>query len=107
MSILEMSDIPLKNKRVLLRVDLNVPLKNGDITSDLRLRAVIPTIKKALKAGANVMLLSHLGRPEEGIFDEQFSLAPIAARLSTLLKQEVPLISDWIDGFSMEKHTLV
>ena len=86
MTIAKMSDLKLKNKRVLLREDLNVPLKNGEITSDLRIRAAIPTIKQALQAGAKVMILSHLGRPEEGIFEEPFSLAPIAACLSKLLK---------------------
>ncbi|MCE3238639.1 MAG: pgk [Gammaproteobacteria bacterium] len=102
-----MSDLKLKNKRVLLREDLNVPLKNGGIASDLRIRAAIPTIKQALQAGAKVMLLSHLGRPEEGVMDEQFSLAPIARCLSALLKQEVPLIKNWLNGFNMGGHNLV
>lgn len=98
MPIIKMSDLKLKDKRVLIREDLNVPLKNGEITSDIRIRAAIPTIKAALKAGARVMIASHLGRPTEGTFDEQFSLAPVATRLSELLKQEVPLISNWING---------
>lgn len=101
MAILRMSEVPLKGKRVLLREDFNVPMKNGAITSDIRIRAALPTIKKALKAGAErIMLLSHLGRPEEGIYDEQFSLAPVAARLSELLKMEVPLVSHWLGGVS-------
>lgn len=98
MNIIKMSDLNLKGKRVLIREDLNVPLKNGEITSDIRIRAAIPTIKEALKAGAQVIIMSHLGRPTEGTFEEQFSLAPVAAKLSELLKQEVPLISGWVNG---------
>lgn len=91
-----------------MREDLNVPLlKNGEITSDLRIRAAIPTIKAALQAGAKVMILSHLGRPEEGSADPQFSLAPIAAALSKLLKTEVPLIQNWINGFDMDNYNVV
>lgn len=107
MPILKMSDIDLKNKRVLIREDLNVPLKNGHITSDIRIQASIPTIKAALKGGAQVMIMSHLGRPEEGSFEEQFSLAPIAARLSELLQLEVPLIQDWINGIILGDHKVV
>ena len=81
MSIIKMSDLKLKDKRVLIREDLNVPLKNGEITSDLRIRASLPTIKEALKAGAKVMLMSHLGRPDEGAFDPQFSLAPFCGQV--------------------------
>lgn len=100
MAILRMSEVALKGKRVLIREDFNVPIKNGRITSDLRIRAALPTIKKALKASTQVMLMSHLGRPEEGIYDEQFSLAPVANRLSELLKTEVPLVSNWLNDFS-------
>lgn len=107
MPMLKMSDVNLKGKRVLIREDLNVPLKNGEITSDIRIRAVIPTIKLALKAGAKVRILSHLGRPHEGTFDEQFSLAPIAKRLSELLKKEVPLVSHWLTSHSYEKEPIV
>lgn len=107
MAIVKMSDLKLKNKRVLLREDLNVPLKNGEITSDLRIRAAIPTIKEALQTGAKVMIMSHLGRPDEGSSDPQFSLAPIAACLSKLLKKEVPLIQNWVNGFEMGNHNLV
>lgn len=97
MPILRMSEVPLQGKRVLLREDFNVPIKNGQITSDIRIRAALPTIRDAMKAGAQqIMLLSHLGRPEEGVFDEQFSLAPVAQRLSELLKTEVPLVSNWL-----------
>lgn len=108
MPILKMSDLKLIKKHVLIREDLNVPLKNGEITSDIRIRAAIPTIKLALKGGAKIMLMSHLGRPEEGAFDAQYSLAPIARRLSELLKIEVPLIQHWTGGgFSMHKHDIV
>lgn len=107
MAILKMSDLKLKGKRVLIREDLNVPLKHNVITSDLRIQAAIPTIKMALKAGAKVMIMSHLGRPEEGSFDENYSLAPIAARLSELLKQEVPLIHKWVSGFNMGDAPIV
>ncbi len=107
MNLIKMSDLKLKGKRVLIREDLNVPIKQGVITSDIRIRAAIPTIKAALKAGAKVMVMSHLGRPEEGGFDEHYTLAPIAAHLSKLLKQEVPLISHWTNGFSMGNHDLV
>ncbi len=107
MTILSMSDLKLKGKRVLIREDLNVPLKNNVITSDIRIRAAIPTIKLALKAGAKVMIMSHLGRPEEGVPQEQYSLAPIAARLSELLKKEVPLITKWVNGFNMGNESVV
>lgn len=107
MHILKMSDLKLTNKYVLIREDLNVPLKNGEITSDIRIRSAIPSIKLALKAGAKVMIMSHLGRPEEGVFDAQYSLAPIARRLSELLEMEVPLIQHWTGGVSMNKHNIV
>ncbi|SRR5579883_2980356 len=107
MRIPTMSDVDLKGKRVLIREDFNVPLKNGEITSDLRIQAAINTIKQALKADAKVMLMSHLGRPTEGVYDEAFSLAPVARHLSKLLKREVPLIQHWIDGFNMGDAQIV
>lgn len=107
MNIVKMSDLNLKGKFVLIREDLNVPLKHNEITSDIRIRAAIPTIKQALKAGAKVMIMSHLGRPKEGSFDENFSLAPVAKRLSELLKMEVPLIQKWINGFKMGDASVV
>jgi phosphoglycerate kinase len=107
MTILKMSDVKLKGQRVLIREDLNVPLKHNEITSDIRIRSAIPTIKAALKAGAKVIIMSHLGRPTEGTFEEQYSLAPIAARLSELLKREVPLIQKWVNGFNMGDHAVV
>lgn len=106
MRIPKMSDFDLKGKKVLIREDFNVPLKNGQITSDIRIRAALPTIQQALKAGAKVMLMSHLGRPSEG-GSEAFSLAPVAAALSILLKTEVPLITHWIDGVNMGDHQVV
>jgi phosphoglycerate kinase len=105
--MLKMSDLKLKGKRVLIREDLNVPIVNGQITSDIRIKAAIPTLKKALKAGAQVMIMSHLGRPEEGSHAENFSLAPVALRLSELLKQEVPLITHWINGFKLNDKPIV
>jgi phosphoglycerate kinase len=101
MPIPKMSDLDLKGKRVLIRVDYNVPIKNGEITSDLRISATIPTIQEVLKAGGKVMLMSHLGRPAEGSHDETFSLAPVARRLSQLLGMDVPLIHHWLDGINM------
>lgn len=101
MPIPKMSDLDLKGKKVLIREDFNVPIKNGQITSDIRIRAALPTIKKALKAGAKVMLMSHLGRPTEGSDNEAFSLAPVAEALSKLLKTDVPLIQNWLDGIEM------
>lgn len=110
MPIPKMSDLDLKGKRILIREDFNVPLKNGVVTSDLRIRASIPTIKQALKAGGpdcKIILMSHLGRPVEGVFDELYSLAPVARELSKLLKVEVPLIHSWIDGVNMNGHQIV
>lgn len=107
MQIRKMSDLDLKGKRILIREDFNVPLKNGEITSDLRIRAALPTIKQALKAGGKVMLMSHLGRPSESAFEEAFSLAPVARRLSKLLEINVPLIHHWIDGFNMGDASIV
>jgi len=98
MSIQRMVDLDLSGKRVLIRQDLNVPVKNGKVTSDIRIQASVPTIEKALAAGAAVMLLSHLGRPVEGQYDEASSLKPIAERLSELLGKPVRLEKDWLDG---------
>jgi phosphoglycerate kinase len=98
MKVLRMTDTDLRGKRVLIREDLNVPVQNGVVTSDARIRAAIPTIRYALDQHAKVFVLSHLGRPEEGVYDEQFSLAPVAVRLSELLGKPVPLRKDWLDG---------
>ncbi|AZS51330.1 phosphoglycerate kinase [Entomomonas moraniae] len=97
MHVLKMEDQNLTGKRVLIREDLNVPVKDGVITSDARLTAAIPTIKQALKQGAAVIVCSHLGRPEEGIFSEEDSLAPVANYLSKALNQPVKLIKDYLD----------
>ena len=93
--MLHMTDLNLRGQRVLMRQDLNVPIKNGQVSSDARLAAALPSIRHALDAGAAVLLMSHLGRPEEGQVDPAFSLAPVARRLTELLGMEVPLISDW------------
>ena len=107
MSIPEMHELDLKGKRVLIRQDLNVPIKDGKVTSDARIRASLPTIKSAMDKGAKVMLLSHLGRPTEGEYDETFSLAPVAKRLSELLGKEVPLAKDWLNGIDLEDGAVV
>ncbi|MEO1247691.1 MAG: phosphoglycerate kinase [Pseudomonadota bacterium] len=98
MNVIRMHDLDLAGQRVLIREDLNVPVRDGVVTSDARIRAALPTIRLALDKGAAVMLMSHLGRPVEGEPDPAFSLAPVAARLSELLERDVPLVSDWIDG---------
>jgi phosphoglycerate kinase len=98
MKVLRMADADLRNKRVLIREDLNVPVHDRVVTSDARIRAAVPTIRYALDQHAKVFILSHLGRPEEGKYDEQLSLAPVAARLSDLLGKPVPLRKDWLEG---------
>lgn len=107
MAVIKMTDLDLAGKRVLIREDLNVPVKNGKVTSDARIRASLPTIKHALDAGARVMVMSHLGRPSEGQYDEQFSLAPVASYLSELLGQQVRLAKDWLDGVEVGPGELV
>ena len=107
MNILKMQDQDLLNKRVLIRQDLNVPIKNGKVTSDKRIIASLPTIKLALKKGAAVMLMSHLGRPIEGEYDETFSLQPVANYLSQALAMEVSLIKNWTQGIDINPGQLV
>ncbi|MCC6530060.1 MAG: phosphoglycerate kinase [Pseudomonadales bacterium] len=107
MTFKRMLDLDLSGKRVLIREDLNVPIKQGRIGSDARLLASLPTLRAALDAGARVMVLSHLGRPEEGKFDPELSLAPVAARLGELLGREVPLVRDWLDGVEVAAGSLV
>lgn len=107
MSVLKMSDLDLKGKRVLIREDLNVPVKEGQIKSDARLVAALPTLKLALEKGAAVIVCSHLGRPTEGEFSEENSLAPVAAYLSKALAREVPLVKDYLDGVQVEPGQLV
>ena len=96
MNVLKMTDLDLRGKRVLIRQDLNVPVKHGKVTSDARLRASVPTIQTAMEAGAKVMLMSHLGRPSEGEPAEEFSLAPVAARLGELLDCPVQLVKEYL-----------
>lgn len=105
--MLRMVDLDIDGKRVLVREDLNVPLANGVITSDARIKAALPTIRAALDANAAVLLMSHLGRPVEGKFDPQFSLQPVADHLASLLGIEVPLIRHWIDGVEVEPGKVV
>jgi len=96
-----MTDLDLAGKRVLIREDLNVPIKDGAVSSDARIRAALPTIKAASAAGAKVILMSHLGRPTEGEFDSQYSMAPVADHLSGLLGSPVTLVSQWRDGVEL------
>ena len=107
MQVLRMADLDLNGKRVLIREDLNVPVKDGQVTSDQRISAALPTIKLALEKGAAVMLMSHLGRPKEGLWSEEDSLAPVAKRLGELLGFEVPLVKDWLDGVPVEAGKVV
>ena len=93
-----MASLDLRGKRVLIREDLNVPIQDGVVSSDARIRAALPTIQAALTARARVLVMSHLGRPEEGKYAEEFSLAPVARRLAQLLGVPVPLKKDWLDG---------
>ena len=98
MSFIKLTDLDLAGKRVLIRADLNVPVKDGKVTSDARISASMPTIEHCLKAGAKVMVMSHRGRPEEGVVDEENSMAPIAADMSAKLGKEVRLIKDYLNG---------
>ena len=103
MNVLKMTDQDLTAKRVLIREDLNVPVKDGVVTSDARIRAALPTIKAGIDAGARVMLMSHLGRPKEGAFEDAYSLAPVAKHLGSLLNQRVRLVADWLDGLEVDE----
>ncbi|MCX7032512.1 MAG: phosphoglycerate kinase [Arenimonas sp.] len=107
MTLLRMADLDLAGKRVLIREDLNVPVKDGHITSEQRITAALPTIRLALEKGAAVMVTSHLGRPKEGVWTQEDSLAPVAARLGELLGREVPLLKDWTDGVQVQPGQLV
>ncbi|MGD8592730.1 MAG: phosphoglycerate kinase, partial [Gammaproteobacteria bacterium] len=98
MSVIKMTDLDLAGKRVLIREDLNVPIKDGKVTSDTRIRASLPTIEHAMKAGAKVMLMSHLGRPTEGEYADEFSMKPVADYLSEKLGREVKLVKDYLDN---------
>jgi phosphoglycerate kinase len=107
MAVIKMSDLELSGKRVLIREDLNVPVADGVVTSDARIRAALPTIEAALEANAAIMLVSHLGRPSEGKPEEQFSLQPVADRIGELLGRHVPLVKDWIDGVDVDPGQVV
>jgi phosphoglycerate kinase len=106
-TVLRMQDLDLAGKRVLVREDLNVPLKDGQVASDARIRAALPTVRAARDAGAAVLVLSHLGRPKEGKYDPAFSLAPVAAHLESLLGAPVRLAKDWLDGVAIEPGEVV
>ncbi len=105
--MLRMKDLDLAGQRVLIREDLNVPIKDGRITSDVRIQAALPTLQAALAAGATVMVMSHLGRPTEGQPAAEFSLQPVADHLAMLLGRDVPLVTDWIDGVDVAPGTIV
>ena len=108
MSILvKIADLDLSDKTVLIREDYNVPMKNFEITDNTRITATLPTLKHVINAGAKIILVSHLGRPEEGKYNEMFSLAPVAKFLSSQLGFEVPLIKNWVDGIEMSNYQVV
>ena len=108
MSIIKMTNMALLGKRVLIRSDLNVPVKDGKVTSDARITASMATIEFAMKAGACVMVTSHLGRPEEGVYSEENSLKPVAHVIANKLGRPVRLIRDWVDGgFDVAEGELV
>lgn len=107
MTVLKMADLDLNQKRVLIREDLNVPVKDGKVSSDARIVASLPTIRLALEKGAAVLVCSHLGRPEEGVFSEENSLAPVAAYLSEALGRDVPLVRDYLNGVEVKPGEVV
>lgn len=103
MSVSRMIDIDLAGKRVLIRQDLNVPVKDGKVSSDKRIRASLPTIKHAVESGAKVMVMSHLGRPTEGEYNQEFSMGPVADTMAELLGKEVRLIKEWLEGVDISE----
>lgn len=107
MSVIKMIDLDLAGKRVFIRADLNVPVKDGKVTSDARILASLPTIKHCLEAGAKVMVTSHLGRPTEGEYAEEFSLLPVVNYLNDALDCEVRLVKDYLDGVELNAGELV
>ena len=107
MNVLKMTEQDLAGQRVLIREDLNVPIKDGMVASDARMRAALPTIQAGIEAGARVMLMSHLGRPTEGEFDSAFSLAPVAQHLGVLLGQPVRLVPNWLNGVEVDEGEVV
>ena len=106
-ALIKMADLDLSGQRVLIREDFNVPISDGKIVSDQRILSALPTIRSALSAGGQLMLLSHLGRPKEGEFSEVFSLAPVAHHLSELLDREVRLARNWLDGVTLSEGDVV
>lgn len=106
LNVLKMTDLDLAGKRVLIRQDLNVPIKDAKVSSDVRIRASLPTIEHALKAGAKVIVMSHLGRPTEGEYAEEFSMQPVANHLGELLNRDVKLLSDWQQGINLNDGEL-
>ena len=107
MNVLKMTEQDFAGQRVLIREDLNVPIKGGMVASDARMRAALPTIQAGIEAGARVMLMSHLGRPTEGEFDSAFSLAPVAQHLGVLLGQPVRLVPNWLNGVEVDEGEVV
>jgi phosphoglycerate kinase len=107
LNVIRMTDVALKDKRVLIREDLNVPVKDGKVTSTARIEAALPTLTLALKEGARVMVMSHLGRPKEGKPDPAASLKPVAAKVGELLGRNVPLAANWLDGVDVKPGELV
>ena len=107
LAVKRMTELELEGKRVLIREDLNVPVKNGRVTSAARLEAALPTLRAALEQGARVIVMSHLGRPKEGAFDPAHSLAPVAASLGELLRRNVPLVRDWLNGVDVRPGEIV
>ena len=107
MTVKLMTELDLASKRVLIREDLNVPIKEGQVTSDARIQAALPTIQQAIQAGAKVILMSHLGRPTEGEYNPDFSMEPVAKHLSGLLGQPVRLEQSWTNGIEMNDGEIV
>ena len=107
MKLLRMRDLDLTAKRVLIREDLNVPIDDGAVSGDMRIRAALPTLRTLLQQRARVIVISHLGRPEEGRFDAKWSLSPVAAKLGELLGRPVPLRSNWLEGVDCDPGSVV
>lgn len=107
MSFLNLKDVDLKNKKVVVRVDFNVPIKNGEVTSKVRIEAAVPTISYILEQGGAVILLSHLGRPTEGEYDPQFSLEPVAKALAKMIDKPVKFEKNWLNGVEAKAGDIV
>lgn len=105
--LVKIADLDLAGKRILLREDYNVPIKDGQVEDDTRIRASLPTLELLLSAGAKVIIMSHLGRPEEGVAEDALSLSPVAECLSVMLNRTVPLLKEWVNGVDMDNHDVV